>query len=68
MKRPATPFLRGNVGDSLRKVPAVAMEILSIVLALPIGVVFRFAEDDGAILPRALTVTLGVFDADLNDM
>jgi hypothetical protein len=68
MKRTATPFFRGDVGDSLSEVPAVAIEILSIVLALPVRVVCRFGEDDGSILPRALTVTVGVLDADLNDM
>ena len=42
MKRTATPFFRGDVGDSLSEVPAVAMEVLSIVLALPVRLVFRF--------------------------
>jgi hypothetical protein len=68
MKRTAAPFFRSDVGDSLGEVPAVATKVLSIVLALAVGLVFRLGEDDGSILPRALTVTLGVLDPDLNDM
>ena len=68
MKCTAAPFFRSDVGDRLREVPAVAAKVLRIVLALAVGLVFRLAEDDGSILPRARTVTLGVLDPDLNDM
>src|SRR6476660_3398201 len=68
MKRTAAPFFRSDVGDSLGEVPAVATKVLSIVLALAVGLVFRLGEDDGSILPRALTVTIGVLDPDLDDM
>jgi len=43
-------------------------KVLSVVLALAVGLVFRLREDDGSILPRTLTVTVGVLDPDLDDM
>jgi len=68
MKRTVTPFFRRDVGDSFGEVPAVAIKVLSIVLALAVGLVFRLGQDDGSILPRALAVTYGILDPDLNDM
>jgi hypothetical protein len=68
MKRTAAPFFRSDVGDRLGEVPAVAAKVLSIVLALAVGMVFRLGQDDGSVLPRALTVTVGILDPNLNDM
>jgi hypothetical protein len=67
-KRTATPLFRSDVGDSFGEVPAVAIKVLSIVLALAVGLVVRLGQDGGSILPRALTVTYGILDPDLNDM
>ena len=68
MKCTAAPFFGGDIGDGLRKVPTVAIKILSVVLSLAIGVVLGFRQDDGAALARSLTVTLSIFDANLNDV
>ena len=68
MKFAAAPFFGSDIGDGFREVPAVTVKILSIVLALAVGVVLWLSEDDGAVLPCALAMTLGIFDANLNDM
>jgi len=68
MKYTAAPFLGSNIGNGFGEVPAVAVKILSIVLALAIGLLFGFSQDDGSVLPGAITVTLGIFDANLNDV
>ena len=68
MKRTAAPFFRSDIGDSFGEVPAVAVKVLSVVLALAVGLLLRFGQDDGSILSRALAVTLGIFDANLNDV
>ena len=68
MKRTAAPFLRSDVGDSFGEVPAMATKILSVVLALAVGLALRLGQDDGSVLPRALAVRLGILDPDLNDM
>ena len=68
MKRTAAPFLRSDVGDSFGEVPAMAPNVLSVVLALTVGVVLRLGQDDGSVVPRALAVSLGILDPDLNDM
>jgi hypothetical protein len=44
----------------------MAVKVLDIVLALSIRMIFRLAQDDGAVLPRALAVTNRIFDANLN--
>ena len=67
MKCTAAPFFGGDIGDGLRKVPPMAIKILSVVL-LAIGVALGFRQDDGAVLARSLAVPLGIFDANLNDM
>jgi hypothetical protein len=46
----------------------VAAKVLSVVLALAIGLVLGFRQDDGTILSRSLAVTLSIFDANLNDV
>src|SRR5215475_6715121 len=66
MKLPATPFLRSDIGDGFGEVPAVTVKILSVVLAFAIRMILRFAQDGGAVLPRSLAVTLGIFNANLN--
>ena len=68
MKCAIAPFFGSDIGDGFSEVPAMSIKILSIVLALPVGMIFGFSEDVGAILPRALAVTLRIFDADLNGM
>ncbi|MBI3478103.1 MAG: hypothetical protein HY010_20410 [Acidobacteria bacterium] len=66
MKFTPAPFFGSDIGDSLRKVPAVTIKILRVVLALAIGVVYGLGQYDRSVLSRALAVTLGIFDANLN--
>ena len=66
MKSTAAPFYRSDIGDGFGEVPAVAVEILSVVLALAVGMVLRLRQDDGAALAGTGAVSVGVFDADLN--
>lgn len=66
MKCTTAPFLGSNIGDGFGEVPTVPIEILCVVLALSIGLVLGFSQDDGTILPGALGVTFSIFDADLN--
>ncbi len=68
MKCTATPFFGSNIRDGFGEVPAVAVKVLSVVLALAIALVLGFSQDDGTILARAFAVTFSVFDANLNDM
>jgi len=68
MKCATAPFFRSDIGDGFGEVPAVAMKILSIILTLAVGVLLRFGQNDRAILSRALTVSFGVIDANLNDV
>jgi hypothetical protein len=68
MKCAAAPFFGSDIGDGLRKVPAMAVEVLSVVLALAIGLVLGFRQDDGTVLSRSLAVPLSIFDANLNDV
>ena len=66
MKCTAAPFFGSDIGDGLGKVPAVAAKVLSVVLALAIGLVLGFGQNDGTALSRSLTVPLNIFDANLN--
>jgi len=68
MKCTAAPFFGSDIGDGLCKVPVVTVKVLSIVLTLAIGLVLGFRQNDGTVLPRALAMTLGIFDANLNDV
>ena len=68
MKCAAAPFLGSDIGDGFGEVPAVAPEVLSVVLALSVGLVLRFSQDDGTVLSRTLAVALSIFDANLNDV
>ena len=68
MKCTVTPLFGGDVGDGFGEVPEVAVKILSVVLALAIGVILRFSQDDGSVLARAFAVTVGIFDTNLNDV
>jgi len=68
MKCTAAPFLGSDIGDGFGEVPAVAAKVLSVVLALSIGLVLRFSQDDGTVPARALAVTLSIFDPNLNDV
>ena len=68
MKCAAAPLFGSDIGEGFRKVPAVSVKVLSVVLALAIGVVLGFRQDDGAVLSRSLAVTPRIFDANLNDV
>jgi hypothetical protein len=68
MKCTAAPFFWSDIGDGLRKVPAMATKVLSVVLALAIGLVLRFRQDDGTVLSRSFAVALSIFDANLHDV
>ena len=68
MKFTTAPLLGSNISDSFGEVPEVAVKVPSVVLSLAIGMVLRFSQDDGTVSSRALAVTLGIFDANLNDV
>lgn len=68
MKRSAAPFLGSDVGDRLSEVPAVAVKILGVVLALSIRVVLWFRQNHGSVLPRPFVMTLRIFNSNLNYM
>ena len=68
MKCTPAPFFGSDIGDGLGKVPAVAVKVLSVVLALAIGLVLGFGQDHGTVLSRSLAVRLSIFDANLNDV
>ena len=68
MKCTAAPFLGSDIGDGFGEVPAVAIKVLNVVLAFAIGLVLRFRQDNGAVLPGALAMAPGIFNANLNDM
>src|SRR5215475_203608 len=64
----ATPFEWVNVGDRLSEIPAMAEEVLHVVLALAVHMIGRFGEDDSTVLAGAGTVAVGILNADLRDM
>ena len=66
MKFSTTPLFGSDIGDGFGEVPAVTVKILDIVLSLAIRMILRFTQDDGAVLPCSLAMTLGVFNANLN--
>ena len=68
MRCTAAPFFWGDIGDGLCKVPTVAMKIPSGVLALAIGLVLGFSQDDSAALSRSFAVPSGIFYANLDDL
>jgi photosystem II stability/assembly factor-like uncharacterized protein len=68
MKCTAAPFFGSDISNGLRKVPAVTVKVLSVVLALAIGLVLGFRQDDGTVPSRPLAVPLGILDANLNDV
>jgi len=68
MKGTITPLFRSDIPDSFREVPVVPVKVLSIILALPIRMIFRFAQDDSPVPPCALAVAHCVFDANLNGL
>lgn len=68
MKCTAAPLFRSDIPNGFGKVPAVAVKVLSVVLALAIGLILRLSHDDGTILPRSLAVRSSVFDANLDDV
>ena len=68
MKCTATPLFGSDIGDGFGEVPAVTVKVLSIVLALAIGLILGFSQDDGSVLPRAFAVIVGIFDTNLNDV
>lgn len=68
MKRAVAPVFGSDVGNGFGEVPAVPAKVLGIVLALAVGVIAGFGQDDRSVLPRTLAVALGIFNPDLNQM
>ena len=68
MKCIVAPFFRSDISDGFGEVPAVTIKVLSVILTLAVGVIFRFSQDNGAVLPRAFAMTIHIFDTNLNDM
>jgi len=68
MKRSVTPFLGSDIFDRFGEIPVVAVKVLSVVLALAIGLVLRFSQDDGAVLPCLFAMSLSILDANLDDV
>ena len=68
MKCTTAPFFGSDIGYGFGKIPAVAVKILSVVLALAIRLLLRFSQDDGSILSCAVAVTFSIFDANLNEV
>ena len=68
MKCAGAPVLGSDIGKGFGKVPAVTVEVLSVVLALAVGLILGLGQDDGTVLPSAFAVTLGIFDPHLNDV
>ena len=68
MKGTAAPFLGSDVCSGFGEVPPVTVKVLSIVLALTIGLIQGLTQDDGTVPPCALAVTSSIFDTNLNDV
>lgn len=68
MKCTVTPLFGSDIVDGFSEVPAVAVKVLSVVLALSIGLILRFRQDDGSVPPRAFAVAVGIFDTNLNHL
>jgi hypothetical protein len=68
VKCTVTPLFGSDISDGFSEVPAVPVKVLSVVLALSIGLILRFSQDDGSVLPRAFAVTVGIFDPNLDDV
>jgi hypothetical protein len=62
------PFFGSDIGDGLSEIPTMTPDVLSIVLAFPVRLVFGFCQDDGSTLSGMLGVSLSIFDPNLNDM
>ena len=60
------PFFGGDILDSFCEVPAVAVKVLNVILALAVGMLCGLCQDHGAILTRSLAMAFCIFDADLN--
>lgn len=63
VKCAAAPLFRSDIGDGFREIPAMAVKVLSVVLALAIGLILRFSQDEGSVLPGAFAVTFSIFNA-----
>jgi hypothetical protein len=68
VKCTAAPFFGSDIGDGFGEVPTVAVKVLSVILALSVGLVLGFRKDDGAGVSRSFAVTRSIFDANLNDV
>ena len=68
MKGTAAPFLGCDIGYGFGEVPAMTVKVLSVVLALTVGLILGLSQDDGTVPPCALAVTSNIFDANLDDM
>ena len=63
MKRSAAPFLGSDIFDRFSKVPAVAIKVLCVVLALTVGLILGFSQDEGTVLSCPLAMRPGIFNA-----
>ncbi len=63
MKYATAPFFRSNICKRFSKVPTMTVEVLRIVLAFTVGLIFRFRQYDGSVLSCAFGVSVSVVDA-----
>src|SRR3569833_228005 len=63
----STPGFRVDVGEGLGEIPVMAVEVLGVVLAFAVDMIFGLGEDPGSVAAGALAVGEGSFDADLRD-
>jgi hypothetical protein len=68
MKRATAPFLGSDIFDGFGEVPAVTVKVLSVVLALAIGLVQGVSQDDGTVLSCLLAMSPSILDANLDDV
>src|SRR5436305_15170073 len=66
MKFSTTPLLGTDVGDGFSEVPAVTVKILHVVLSPAARMILRLTKNNGAVLPRSLALSFGLFNATLN--
>ena len=66
MKFPTTPIFWSNIGNGLSEIPSMPVKVLRIVLPLAVRMLYRFAQNDGSVLPRAFAVLIGAFDPHLH--
>jgi hypothetical protein len=68
MKGTVAPFLGRDIFDGFGEVPAMAVKVLSVVLALTIGMILGLSQDEGTVLSCTPAMSLSIFDANLDDV